>query len=472
MLRKWVRKTNQVKHWQLLSLIGVISIAVAPLLAAWMIVGGWLTWIWARGALTVLIFAAFGLIFASAGWWVFCVGKLLYTRGTGSYRYMKISIVLIMGAAIISTGYFHGTSIPSTNKPLMALVGPSPSSSTTVVCYTAIPQSNLVLEYNLKGSGTKVQVLDSGNFNAHRFVLTSLQWNSTYEYHLIANTSNQPVPTDLSEGLVFKTSPRNSTDGLKFLSISDIHSAMPALLQDRIAQTAADLIVEAGDLADFGSVNTEWDHYFSSTKKLYARTNVEDPAPLLLPAIGNHDSMWFGKPNFGLFFSGVGNGSNSPYYFRVDIGDIHFIVLDMEWGIESFLAEQEQWLTQTLAGINPADWTIIVEHSEIYSSGDFGTQPDVIAKMGPIFKDGNVDLVISGHEHHYERLIIDGITYVITGTGGPKPDSPKDTTVAGSQKYVASKHIFGSYSISGSTLDFKAYYDDGTIADSATILSN
>ncbi len=465
-----MKKPNQAKQWQLLSFVGVVSIAVALPLAIWMFLGGWWTWIWARGALTMLIFAAFGLIFASVGWWVFCVGKLLFTRGAGSYRYMKISMVLVMGAAIISVGFFHGTMTPSTNKPLMTLVGPNPASSSLVVCYTAIPQSNLVLEYNLKGSGSKIQVFDTGTENAHRFILNGLTWNSTYEYHLTTNASSaQQVPQDLSQTLVFKTSPRNSTDTFKFLSISDIHSAMPSTLQDRIAGTAADLIVEAGDLADYGSMNAKWDDYFSSTRKLYARTDVNDPAPLMLPAVGNHDSFWGGKPNYDLFFGGVGNRSTSPDYYRVDIGDIHFIVLDLEWGIESFSPDQEQWLNQTLTGIDPADWTIIVEHSEIYSSGDFGTQPDVIAKVTPIFKNGNVDLVISGHEHHYERLIKDGITYVITGTGGPKPDAPKETREDGSQKYIALKPIFGSYTISGNTLDFKAYYDDGTVADNATI---
>ncbi len=471
MPRKLFKKSNQVKHWQLLSLFGVVSLTIATPLAIWMFIGGWWTWIWARGALSVLIFAAFGLIFVTAGWWGLCIGKLLFSRGHGSYRYMKISMVIVMGAAIISTSYFHGTMIPTTNKPLMALVGADPSSSALVVCYTPIPQSNLALEYNLKDSSTKIQIFDSGNATAHRFLLNGLEANSTYEYRLVASPVNPPVPSDLNQKYVLKTSPGNSTVGLKFLSISDIHSAMPSLLQDRIAQTPADIILEAGDLSDYGSMNSEWDGYYSSTKKLYSRTSVDDPAPLILPAIGNHDSFWFGKPNFGLFFSGVGNGSNSPYYYRVDIGDIHFIVLDLEWGIESFSVEQETWLDQTLSSINPADWTIIVEHSEIYSSGDFGTQPDVIAKMGPIFNNGNVDLVISGHEHHYERLIVEGITYIITGTGGPKPDSPTATTVDGSQKYITSKHIFGSYSILGNSLDYKAYYDDGSIADSATILN-
>ncbi len=471
-VRKLFKKSDRVKHWQFLTIITMASIVIAPLLATWMFIGGWWAWIWARGALSVLIYAGFGLIYASIGFWIFAVRKLVLTHGTGTYRYMKISMAIIMSAAIISTGFFYGTLTPSTNKPLMALVGPDPSSSTVIVCYTATPQSNLVLEYKLKGSASKSQVFDSGSTTSHRFLLNNLQWNSTYVYRLIVNTtSTQEVPMDLSQTLEFKTTPRNSTDGFKFLSISDIHSAMPSLLQDQMAQTPSDVIVQAGDLADYGSMNAEWDGYFSSTRKLYTRTGMDDPAPLHLPAIGNHDSFWFGKSNFGLFFGGVGNGSNSPYYYRIDIGDIHFIVLDLEWGLESFSAEQETWLNQTLASINSGGWIFVVTHSEFYSSGDFGTQPDVVAKLTPIFQNGHVDLVISGHEHHYERLIAGGITYIITGTGGPKPDSSKGLGIAESESYIASQHIFGSYTISGSSLDFKAYYANGTVADSATILN-
>ena len=35
----------------------------------------------------------------------------------------------------------------------------------------------------------------------------------------------------------------------------------------------------------------------------------------------------------------------------------------------------------------------------------------------PLFEGGNVPLVLSGHEHNYERLFLNGVTYIVTGGG-------------------------------------------------------
>src|SRR4030042_1027087 len=195
-MRKLFEKSNYVKHWQLLSVLGITCIIITLCIAVWMILGDYWSWIWIQGNQIILLFTFFGFIFICTGWWIFCIRKLISTQGKGNYRYMKISTAVVMGMIIFSTFYFHEPINDLTNKPLIVLVGPVPSSTAVITCYTALPQSNLELQYNLKDSPMTNQIPDPGDHLYHRFFLTNLQWNATYEYHLIATTTKQSVPVD------------------------------------------------------------------------------------------------------------------------------------------------------------------------------------------------------------------------------------------------------------------------------------
>ena len=40
------------------------------------------------------------------------------------------------------------------------------------------------------------------------------------------------------------------------------------------------------------------------------------------------------------------------------------------------------------------------------------------ANLVPLLEEHDVDLVLNGHDHNYERLMVNGIPYVVTGGGG------------------------------------------------------
>ena len=61
-----------------------------------------------------------------------------------------------------------------------------------------------------------------------------------------------------------------------------------------------------------------------------------------------------------------------------------------------------------------ACWKIALLHYPPYSSGNHGSS---MVMRWP-FADWGVDLVIAGHDHHYERLEVDGIPYFVNGLGG------------------------------------------------------
>ena len=71
----------------------------------------------------------------------------------------------------------------------------------------------------------------------------------------------------------------------------------------------------------------------------------------------------------------------------------------------------------------------MVLHHPPYSSGDrHGSTPEF---QWP-FAEWGADLVLSGHDHVYERIVADGATYVVDGSGG-KDLYGFDDPVAGSR---------------------------------------
>jgi len=77
--------------------------------------------------------------------------------------------------------------------------------------------------------------------------------------------------------------------------------------------------------------------------------------------------------------------------------------------------EQLQFLTDTLAASDRA--TIVAVHHPPYSCGLHDESETVQNTLLPRFDD-DVFLVLSGHEHNYQRFQDGDVTYVVTGGGG------------------------------------------------------
>jgi hypothetical protein len=130
------------------------------------------------------------------------------------------------------------------------------------------------------------------------------------------------------------------------------------------------------------------------------------------PALGNHD---WGLGNVRAhedYFDLPGN----ERYYTVRLGDVAVFVLDSDPhepdGIDAHSA-QARWLREGLAGSDAA-FRVVTMHHPPYSSGRHGSQ----AVMQWPFGEWGADLVLAGHDHTYERIELEGVTYVVNGLGG------------------------------------------------------
>ena len=137
------------------------------------------------------------------------------------------------------------------------------------------------------------------------------------------------------------------------------------------------------------------------------------------PAQGNHDFESARVTGYYDYFGAVA-GTPGDGWYSYDLGTWHVIVLNSDCpnvGGCGAGSPQLKWLQADLQA-HPAACTLAYWHHPRYSSGQHGNDP----RTEPIWQalaQSNADLVLSGHDHDYERLgPVDGIRSFVVGTGG------------------------------------------------------
>lgn len=157
------------------------------------------------------------------------------------------------------------------------------------------------------------------------------------------------------------------------------------------------------------------------------------------PTLGNHDWRALEKcheqqslPYF-LYFDLPGN---ERYYDFVQ-GPVHFFALDSDPhepdGNKKF-SRQYEWFKAKLAS-STAAFNLVFFHHSPFSSGEHGNFTD----MQWDFAELGADLVLTGHDHSYERIQRSGLTYIVNGLGGAelyRIEAP----IEGSIKHYDKKH--------------------------------
>ena len=147
-----------------------------------------------------------------------------------------------------------------------------------------------------------------------------------------------------------------------------------------------------------------------------------------IPVIGNHEYNT-GSPQGYFDYFGAAAGDPAKGYYSTDVGTWHVIVLNSNCSIVSCAAgsAQEQWLRADMAA-NPALCTVALYHHPRYSSGSSHGNSTTLVPIWNALYDGNVDVVLNGHDHDYERFArqnangvadnVRGIQEFVVGTGG------------------------------------------------------
>lgn len=197
---------------------------------------------------------------------------------------------------------------------------------------------------------------------------------------------------------------------------SDLIVAERARRPAVIALPLGDLQYESGTLAEFKK------NYDATWGRLNANAH---------PTPGNHEYETRGATGYFDYFAGVGVavGARTEGWYSYDIADWHFIALNSNCssiGGCNVGSAQYRWLQADLL-THKQKCTVAYMHHPFQASGPNGNTPALLPFMRLLYEN-NADIVLSGHEHSYERFVLmtpdlvpdaaKGLRLFVVGTGG------------------------------------------------------
>jgi len=353
---------------------------------------------------------------------------------------------------------------------------------------------------------------DTNKVIDHVLKLSGLKTNKTYSYSISDG-----------KGGKFHTKPKaGDPASVRIWALGDFgfvtpnQNAVISSIKNYTADKPIDAWIWLGDNAYNNGKDEEYQKYVFDVYQADFFPNLA-----LYPSPGNHDYSGKHDPTIPPYFKifsmpsegqSGGVASHSESYYSVDYGSLHLISIDTELRdaagnqVMDGKGDQYDWLAKDLAS-NRLPFTIVYFHKPPYSKGshDSDTESDMKnmrEKVNPLFEKFNVDIVLSGHSHVYERTkplrghwglndsfdaavhvvakekspnqyVVDkkgqGVIYIVAGSGsklgGREPGFPLKSAV------YTNTEIGGSMilDVTKSKLDAKWLAADGQVRDQFTI---
>jgi len=253
----------------------------------------------------------------------------------------------------------------------------------------------------------------------------------------------------------------NKEDSLKFGVLGDFGTG------EREQYQLADQMAKLHTRFVYEIVVTVGDNLYGSERPQDFVKKFEAPYKPLLDAgvkfyasLGNHDARE--QSRYKLF-----NMEGRTYYtFKAPKEDVRFFALESDYP----KPEQIAWLEKELENSNEK-WKIPYFHHPLYSSGErHGSDLTLRQTLEPLFIKYGVSVVLTGHDHFYERIKPqNGILYFVVGSGGKLRGGNIDRNSGLTAKGFDTDLAFLAAEISGDEMYFNTISRQGTIIDSGMI---
>lgn len=317
------------------------------------------------------------------------------------------------------------------------------------------------------------EVFNMGGISTHlyRAQLNRLAFDSAYVYDVALNGNS-------IASAWFYT--RSTQDHVTFAVIGDSGegSKEQAAIAYQMYKAAPDYVMIVGDIVYENGLARE---YLKNFFPYYMATEAspERGAPLMsaIPfyaVIGNHDVLSDDLDKFsdGLaYFHYMDLPLNAPvgeYYLKpkgntdalknfksitkprypsmtnysFDYGNVHMVVLDSNPYASPLDSQLLPWLINDLKS-SKADWKMVSFHHPGFNSNAAHNDDQLMRLLSPIMEELNVDMVLSGHVHNYQRTVpllfspekdASGKQYVISKEGRVEGKFTLDKTFDGVTK--------------------------------------
>lgn len=208
------------------------------------------------------------------------------------------------------------------------------------------------------------------------------------------------------------------------------------------------------------NIGKYWREFIHPYRGSYGKGAAENR---FFPSLGNHDWRTPGAAPYLDFFTLPGN----ERYYEFARGPVHLYSLDSDSSEPDGIGRdgrQAQWLRKALAA-SAAPWKIVYFHHPPYSSGRHGSS----RVMRWPFKEWGADAVLAGHDHHYERLDVEGVVYFVNGLGGKSSSNPVGEPLPGSRCLFNEDDGAMLVEADSERIDFRFVTADGVVVDAHTL---
>jgi hypothetical protein len=176
--------------------------------------------------------------------------------------------------------------------------------------------------------------------------------------------------------------------------------------------------------------------------------------------LGNHD-----QPNERFYENFNMNGKD---YYRFAKGNVAFYSLNSNYMDK----KQLKWFEDELAK-DTSEWKICFFHHPPYSSGGkHGSDKPLREVVEPIFIKYGVNVVLTGHDHFYERIKPQkGIYYFVSGAGGKLREGDVKERSPLTDKFFDSDMSFMLAEIVKNEMHFQVISRTGETVDSGVLIN-
>lgn len=275
-----------------------------------------------------------------------------------------------------------------------------------------------------------------------RFVLSELRPATRYAYSLVVRVAEPGASVEAREeerfAGSFTTASKAGTGRVRFAALGDsgkipwwtknegrlgvtiaewLQGIVPGrghqwIVARRVLERDPALVLHLGDIVYPDGAREHYNEgYFEPFAELLARVPV-------WPTIGNHDAHTENaQPVLDLF-----DLPGAKRYYDFVHGPVHFVCIDTFTTSLDKGTAQRAWLETTLRGPKLAPWRVVFTHRPFLTVSRSAPDPQNKATfdaLHPLFREHGVRLVLSGHDHNYQRFRPrGGVHYVVAGGGG------------------------------------------------------
>ncbi|MFD8493545.1 discoidin domain-containing protein [Amycolatopsis sp. NPDC059657] len=329
-------------------------------------------------------------------------GRGRYVRVVGTARGTSYGYSLWELQVYGVTDTTGDTQPPSTPAGLKA---DAVAASSVALSWTASTDNVAVDGYDILRGGTVV-----GTSATNSYTDTTVSPETAYSYTVRARDGAGNV-SGVSTALAVTTPAGGGGGSFVLAAAGDIAEQCTASSSSCIHPKTAALVQAMNPAAVITMGDNQYDDaHYSDYTNYYDKTWGKFKS-ITKPSVGNHDT--YDSPPFAgyeKYFGTIAKPDGKRYY-SWNMGNWHFISLDSN----DFVVEegdglnaaadppQVAWLKADLAA-NTKGCVAAYFHHPRWSSGDHGDNSGAQVLWQPLV-DAKVDLVLNGHDHHYERFI-------------------------------------------------------------------